>query len=287
MAEEVGFTVDAEGFEEQMENQRERSRLAAQRQKQVGDGSPLILQAEQTAWLADQGFAPTQDDLKYEWDIETSATVQAIYNGEGFLSSEDKVARESGAVGIVLDSTPFYGEAGGQVADTGTLQLPGGAIFTVQDVQIFGAFILHIGTVARGSIRIAETVTASVDYARRRRIAPNHTGTHILNHALKRILGDHVSQKGSLVTDEKLRFDFSHKKAMTVEQLAEVEHLVQDYIATGHPVTTKVRQLLDPYLGQVRPRGAQQLRCMCIPGRCPGRCDSDIRAEGRLRRGLP
>lgn len=250
MAEEVGFTLDRVGFEDEMAAQKQRSRLAAQRQKQVGDGAPLILQAEETAWLTAQGIGPTDDSSKYEWDITPPASIQAVYTAGGFRSPDDPVTADDGTVGILLDKTTFYGEAGGQVADQGQLDITDAngvvvASVAVHDVQIFGGYVLHCGTVVSGEVAVGATTVPSVDYERRRRVAPNHTMTHILNFALRQVLGNDVSQKGSLVNDDKLRFDFSHKKAMTPAQIHDVEAIVQESVRKGLPVYTQVMPLED------------------------------------------
>ncbi|CAN0182689.1 unnamed protein product, partial [Hapterophycus canaliculatus] len=144
-------------------------------------------------------------------------------------------------VGVILDATPFYAEAGGQVADCGQLSVTAAAegeggdgatkgVIEVADVRMFGGFALHVGRLVSGSLSVGDSVHCEVDYDRRRKVAPNHTMTHALNYALRQAVGDGVDQKGSLVTDEKLRFDFSHGKALTGPQLEESEAIVQQII---------------------------------------------------------
>jgi len=143
-------------------------------------------------------------------------------------------------VGVLLDATPFYPEAGGQVADSGVLELPGGGMMEVVDVQAYAGFALHVGTISKGSVKVGDEVTCKVDYERRRKIAPNHSMTHVLNFALKKVLGDDVAQKGSLVDESKLRFDFSYKGALSQEQLVNVEDICREQIAQKLPVDAEV-----------------------------------------------
>lgn len=145
----------------------------------------------------------------------------------------------------MLDASPFYAEGGGQVADTGTLTCGdvGGA--EVVTVKAFAGFALHTARVTGGGLSVGDVVTCAVDYERRARIAPNHTMTHLLNFALRQVLGGNTDQKGSIVTADKLRFDFNCKKAMKPEQVAEVERIVREQIARSLPVYTKVVPLSD------------------------------------------
>jgi alanyl-tRNA synthetase len=251
MALEAGMTVDAEGFAKEMQAQKDRSRAAQRAARAAGrDGATLELLAEQTAWLADQGVRRTDDNFKYlsyEWKVELPADVVAIYGDNGFLR-EGQAADEGEFVGIVLDKSPFYPEAGGQVADTGTIQILDDdqlpvAEFAVSDVQVYGGYILHTGFVEKGRIPLRATVTCKVDYERRRLIAPNHSMTHVLNAALRKVLGDKVDQRGSLCNDEKLRFDFSHKQAMTPQELKDVEAFCQQVIRQSLNVTSQTLPL--------------------------------------------
>lgn len=156
------------------------------------------------------------------------------------------MAEEGDTIGLVLDKTPFYAEAGGQDTDLGTISFEGGEIF-VNDEQVYGGYILHSGVVSKGSISVGSQVKCQVDYARRRDIAPNHSMTHVLNAALRHVLGDGSDQRGSQCNDEKLRFDFSYKSAMTVDELRNCENyvLVSDTIEINLPVTAKVMPLAD------------------------------------------
>jgi len=252
MALEAGLTVDATGFQQAMQEQKERSRQAqkASRSSAYGAVPDLELIAEQTAWLAKQRIAPTDDSYKYQWDINLPATVMAIYCEDGFFNNnkENEEAQVGNFVGLVLDRSAFYAEAGGQVADTGTIDLLDSngskrGSFTVTDVQVYAGFVLHKGVVVEGSITVGKAVQCKVDYDRRRLIAPNHSMTHVLNAALRKIAGADVDQRGSFCNEEKLRFDFSYKKAMSSEQLKSVEEFCQATVRASQAVTSQVMPL--------------------------------------------
>ena len=246
MAEEAGLTVDSKGFESEMEAQKQRSREARNVAKS-GGAVRLELIAEQTSWLANNDVDTTNDNFKYEWDLDLSSTVTAIFSEDGFLSGGEG-ANVGDKVGIILDKSSFYAEAGGQEADIGEINILSEngdrvAKFTVTDVQTYGGYSLHTGVIQEGSIKVGDSVTCSVDYDRRRDIAPNHSMTHVLNGALRKVLGDGVEQRGSLCNEEKLRFDFSHKKALKAKELKEVEELCQKSVADAEVVTAEVMPL--------------------------------------------
>lgn len=249
MAEEVGLSVDEDAYHQAMDAAREMSRADRANRSGVG-GVRLVLEAEETAFLGKEGILPTNDDAKYIWHETPAATVKAIFGGGrgNFVESTDDL-EQGAAFGVILDSSSFYAEAGGQVADTGLLQdaASENSLFEVTNVQVFGGFILHIGskTTASPSFKVGDTVTCAVDYENRGRIAPNHTITHVLNFALRKVLGDTVGQKGSLVDNAKLRFDFSQKKALTIEQLTEVENIVKEVVKESKDVYTRVTPLAE------------------------------------------
>ena len=140
-------------------------------------------------------------------------------------------------VEVVLDRSPFYGEAGGQVGDEGLLESPEGRV-RILDTRWVGNVLVHRGEVEEGRIRLGDPVTASVDLQRRRRVAKNHTATHLLHSALRKVLGGHVVQAGSLVAPDRLRFDFSHAQALTAGEREAVEGLVAEWVEAGLPVST-------------------------------------------------
>ena len=246
MAREAGLTVDLPGFEAAMAEQRARSSAAAAAAK--GGNAGLALGAEQTAFLADSGVAFTDDQLKFVQGAEASASIRAIYRGGEFVEAAD--AKDGASIGLVLDRTSFFSEAGGQVPDVGSvIAIPsdGGeeAVFTVSNVQSFGGYVLHIGQLTSGSLSTGDAVNCAVDYDRRLDIAKSHTLTHVINLALRQVLGEGVSQKGSLVDESKARYDFSHNKAMTPAECEKVERIVKESMASALPVNIQTVPLGD------------------------------------------
>eukprot|EP00752_Nemacystus_decipiens_P018493 g16580.t1 len=259
MAEEVGMTVDEDGFAEEMAAQKARSKEAEAARRAAGAGvRAMALGADETSRLAEEGIKPTDDDAKYTWTPSTGSKIMAMFDGQTLATSASQGCgtataspseEDATTVGIILDSTAFYSEAGGQVSDCGKLLISGddgdsvAGVVEVADVRMFGGFALHVGRLVSGSLGVGDSVTCEVDYARRGRVAPNHTMTHALNYALRQAVGEGVDQKGSLVTDEKLRFDFSHGKALTGPQLEESEAIVQKIIEEERPVYNQVLPL--------------------------------------------
>lgn len=234
MARERGLLVDVQGYERRMEELKELSRANSSTRNEV----KLDLGAEQTDALSKRGIHATDDASKYEWKSvgegpTQNATVRAIYAGENKFVDEIKVGS---TVGIVLDRTNFYAEAGGQVFDEGEIHLGDQNIFQVTNVQKYGGFILHVGNVTQGSFAVNQAVTLHVNFQRRALIAKNHTTTHILNFALRDVLGNDVDQKGSLVDPQKLRFDFSTNKPTAPESLVKMEQIVQNSVSQDLPV---------------------------------------------------
>ena len=240
MAEEAGLVLDLDGFANEMEAQKTRSR-AARNAARSGGAPQLEFIAEQTAWLSDNGVSATDDSHKFKLDVELPVTVMAVFGVDGFLK-DGAEASNGEFVGLVLDKTSFYAEAGGQEADTGVISIQNEAgeitgTFVVNNVQSYGGFVLHTGVVEEGTIGVGAIARCNVDYDRRRLVTPNHSMTHVLNAALRQVLGDGVDQRGSLCNEEKLRFDFSHKKAMTGEELKRVEEICQKVVADTLEVT--------------------------------------------------
>ncbi|MBA2816103.1 alanine--tRNA ligase [Candidatus Pantoea persica] len=219
---ERNLKIDEAGFEKAMEQQRQRAREAS------GFG----------AYYSNVISIDTASTFKGYDQLDLTAAVTAIY--------VDGVAVQEVAAGqeaiVVLDETPFYGESGGQVGDTGLLTGKN-AEFTVQDTQKYGQAIGHIGKLTSGHIRINDRVDARVDEACRARIRLNHSATHLLHAALCQVLGEHVAQKGSLVNDKYLRFDFSHFEAMKPQEIRQVEEIVNAQIRRNLPVDTEVMDI--------------------------------------------
>lgn len=235
MAEERGMTVDEAGYEKLMEQARERSRSGG------GDSEQkLTLPPDALDKLKKLSVEPTRDQEKYH-SHPLTARVKAIWNGRNF---DESVSGDSGrTVAAILDETCFYAEQGGQVGDTGVLfedssEQP--ASFGVRDTQTVGGYVLHIGQCSRGELSVGDEVLAEVESSHREPVLANHTGTHLLNHALRAVLGDDVNQKGSLVAPDRLRFDFSHTQAMTPAEIERVEKLVNDAIARAMKVHAEI-----------------------------------------------
>ena len=203
------LSIDEAGFEQRMAEQRRRAR-ASRRVGGYGEAPPILSDA--TTFL---GYRM----------LDASATVRALFAG-GY--SVERL--ESGTDGaVVLDRTPFYAEAGGQIGDTGTLS-GAGALFQVQDTIRFGEAHGHIGAMTEGALSVGDKVEARVDAGRRAAIVLNHSATHLLHAALRSVLGTHVQQRGSLVAPDRLRFDFSHHQPVTDEELHRIERLVNRQI---------------------------------------------------------
>lgn len=209
IARERGLETDMEGFEVAMDQQRDRARASNQF---ASDMSARISVDQETRFSG------------YEL-IEETAKVSGLYV-EG--KAVDKISAGDYAV-VLLENTPFYGESGGQVGDTGSINA-GSALFEVQDTQKSGAAFTHIGHVTEGELKIGDPVNAQVDGERRQKIVRNHSATHLLHAALRAILGSHVEQKGSLVGPDYLRFDFSHTQPVSKAELVQIERWVNDHI---------------------------------------------------------
>ncbi|XP_058206475.1 alanine--tRNA ligase [Rhododendron vialii] len=238
MAEERGLVVDIEGFDIAMNEARERSRNAQNKQA----GGTILLDADATSALHKREILATNDSFKFTLFQDHESVIKAIYTGREFL--ESVVGRDE--IGVILETTSFYAEQGGQIFDTGSIEGPFGS-FQVSDVQSYGGFVVHIGSFAweTGKFSVGDKVICKVDYNRRKLVAPNHTCTHMLNFALREVLGNHVDQKGSIVLPEKLRFDFSHGKPVKPDELRKIESIVNEQIEAELDVFAKEATLTD------------------------------------------
>ena len=254
MAAERNLTVDSQGFQDLMDSDRKISE-AAEAARKSGGSKDLTMEAEQTAWLQTQGVAITDSHGKYDWHQKPSAKVVALFQGRGMSTAgfTDRVTAEDGAVGVILDLTSFYYESGGQIFDTGSLKTSSGSIFAVDNSQTYAGYVVHVGSLAEGSspLVVGESVEVAVDYERRALVAPNHTMTHVLNYALKKVLlGEQdpsvtssvttIDQKGSLVDTEKLRFDFTWNGALSAAQVQRIESIVNEHISRKVAVFAEV-----------------------------------------------
>ncbi|SCC04915.1 alanine--tRNA ligase [Gilliamella intestini] len=212
---EKNITIDEEGFNQCMEEQRKRARESSSFSV---DYSNVIKLDDRTEFL---GYQATETSGKIIAIFKNGQKVESIHAGDEAI--------------IILDKTPFYGESGGQIGDKGLLTAAN-VEFTVLDSQKYGKSIGHIGNIIKGCLKVGDTVTAAINVELRERIRRNHSATHLLQAALQHVLGNHVHQKGSLVNDNYLRFDFSHNQPITQEQIIEIENLVNRQIRRNLPV---------------------------------------------------
>jgi alanyl-tRNA synthetase len=233
IARERGLTIDQAAFDVAMQAQRGRARAASKFGADLRDTIKLSGKTDFS------GYDRMADDARVSTLIFDGAVVESLRPGQ-----EGQV---------VLDHTPFYAESGGQIGDTGLL-LGANARFTVRDTQKIGASFAHVGVLEKGELRVGDAVNAQVDQERRKAIALNHSATHLLHAALRKILGKHVEQKGSLVAADRLRFDFSHTQALSADELRRVEDLVNSEIRENAPVQTRVMAL-----DQAKAAGAMSL----------------------------
>jgi alanyl-tRNA synthetase/REP element-mobilizing transposase RayT len=219
----VGMLLDQIGYDAAEEEHRKRSK-----------GGKQVVVFEKGWFQELKGKHKPTQFLGYE-SCEAECKVLAIVrDGEPF-----EIIEAGDSATLVLDRTPFYGESGGQVGDRGSLQHDG-ATFEVADTQKRDDYFLHEGKLLHGKLRVGDTVTARVDQQRRDRIRANHSATHLMHTALRKVLGDHVVQRGSIVQPDRLRFDFSHPKALTFEEKQEIERLVNQQIQANTQVSTAV-----------------------------------------------
>jgi len=230
IATDHGLRLDEAGFERAMEEQRVRAR-----ESWVGSG-----EAEIPGALKDLTTQLTVTPLWYE-ALEAETTIAALFAGETTQPVEELRGGEAGRV--VLDRTPFYPEAGGQVGDVGALAAEGVAAEVQETTRPVPGIVLHAVRVKRGTLSRGQTVRAVVDRERRRRTMKNHTATHLLHAALRQVLGDHVKQAGSLVAPDRLRFDFTHWSPLTPHEAERIEELVNQQVWENRGVTTRVLSL--------------------------------------------
>ncbi len=216
---ERNIAIDEEGFEREMEAQR----LRAQAASQFGVDYNNVVRVE--------------GETKFEGYGESESLAKIIalfYDGK----SVEQISAGQSAV-VVLENTPFYAESGGQIGDRGYLTAQG-VVFNVKDTQKYGRIFGHIGELEQGTLSVGQTLNAVVDSERRNRISLNHSATHLLHAALRQLLGTHVVQKGSLVSDSALRFDFAHPEAISKEQLTDIERLVNQKVRSNFLIQTDI-----------------------------------------------
>ncbi|MGE3146703.1 MAG: alanine--tRNA ligase [Pseudorhodoplanes sp.] len=226
-----GIGVDLQAFDAAMARQREKARASW-----AGSGEA----ATETIWFGLREKLGATEFLGYETE-----------GAEGVVSALVRDGKEVGELKqgetgfVVVNQTPFYGESGGQVGDTGLLTGEG-VRFRVSDTQKkAGDLFVHAGTVEQGTLKAGASLALDVDHARRSAIRANHSATHLLHEALRQVLGDHVAQKGSLVAPDRLRFDFSHPKPMTAQEIEKVEDIANEFVLQNAPVTTRLMAIDD------------------------------------------
>ncbi|PJG82425.1 alanine--tRNA ligase [Caviibacterium pharyngocola] len=219
---ERNITIDEEGFEREMEAQRSRAQAASR----FGVDYNNVIRVDGVTKF--EGYT----------EVESLSKVTALFHDGKPV--ESIVAGQSAVV--ILENTPFYAESGGQIGDSGRLAGQG-FTFDVKDTQKYGQVFGHIGELTQGSLSVGQSVNATVDAQRRHQTSLNHSATHLLHAALRQVLGTHVAQKGSLVSDAALRFDFAHPEAITKAQLFEVERIVNQQIRANNPIQTDLMEL--------------------------------------------
>jgi alanyl-tRNA synthetase len=226
-----GIGVDTDAFNAAMEQQKAKARASW-----AGSGEA----ATETIWFPLREKLGATEFLGYDTESAEGVVTALIRDGKEIAELK---AGESGQV--VLNQTPFYGESGGQVGDTGTLGADNVRAIVTDTQKRAGDVFVHAVTVERGTLQVGTALALEVDHARRGKIRANHSATHLLHEALRQVLGDHVAQKGSMVAPDRLRFDFSHPKPITAEELEKVEDLANDYVLQNSAVTTRLMALDD------------------------------------------
>ena len=232
IAANAGHVVDMDAFDAAMTEQRERARKSANRDA-WGNA--------QSIWVA---LSDRLDETVFDGydnnELSGVRVVALVQDGQ-----EVESAAAGSEVEVVLDRTPFYAEMGGQVGDTGKLTAPGLYVHVTDTKHRDGGLESHVGVVEEGTLSVGDSVTATIDAGRRELIRRNHTATHLLDAALKKVLGDHVNQAGSLVAPDRMRFDFTHFEALTKDELDRIEGMVNAEIFAAKPVVTQIMSIED------------------------------------------
>jgi alanyl-tRNA synthetase len=226
-----GISVDVASFSDAMERQREKARASW-----AGSGDT----AQESVWFALRERIGATEFLGYE--TETAEGVVAALVKDGKEVSELKKGEDGS---VVMNQTPFYAESGGQVGDTGEMRREGVRLVVSDTQKKAGDLFAHLVKVEQGAVKVGDPLLMDVDHARRSAIRQNHSATHLLHEALRQVLGDHVAQKGSLVAPDRLRFDFSHPKPMSPDEIERVEDIANDMVLQNRPVTTRLMAVDD------------------------------------------
>ncbi|WP_322418946.1 alanine--tRNA ligase [Mesorhizobium huakuii] len=225
------ISVDLAGFTNAMEQQK-----AEARKHWTGSGEA----ATETVWFSVREQTGATEFLGYETE-QAEGLIQALVKDGNTVDSAGK----GDAIAVVVNQTPFYGESGGQMGDTGIISGEGFSIEISDTQKKADGLFVHLGKVASGTVKTGAAVELKVDHARRTRLRANHSATHLIHEALREVLGTHVAQKGSLVAPERLRFDISHNKPISAEELEEVERMANEIVVQNSPVTTRLMSVDD------------------------------------------
>ena len=227
--EEAGYTIDEAGFKASMEEQRVKARNAREVTNYMGADATVYDEIDASVTSEFIGYDRLTHTSKISVLTTESEIVEAITEGQNGT--------------IFVDETPFYATMGGQEGDTGIICTEGAEFTVTNTIKLLGGKIGHVGNVTKGMFKVGDSVTLEVAERERANTCKNHSATHLLQKALKTVLGSHVEQKGSLVTPDRLRFDFAHFSAMTPEELEKVENIVNAEIAKNVPVVTEVMNI--------------------------------------------
>lgn len=225
------ISVNLDGFQDAMERQK-----AEARKSWAGSGEA----ATETVWFSVREKTGATEFLGYETEVAEGMVLSLVKDG-----AVVDTAGEGDAVAVIVNQTPFYGESGGQMGDTGTISGEGFSIEVTDTQKKADGLFVHYGKVTKGSVKAGAAVELKVDHARRTRLRSNHSATHLIHEALREVLGTHVAQKGSLVAPERLRFDISHNKPISNEELEEVERMANEIVVQNSPVTTRLMSVDD------------------------------------------
>lgn len=226
-----GISVDTDGFNAAMERQKTEARA-----NWTGSGEA----ATETVWFGVKDKVGASEFLGYDTE-QAEGVVAALVKDGAVIAS----AQEGDTVEVIVNQTPFYGESGGQMGDTGTMSGDGFAIEISSTQKKGEGLFVHTGKVTKGSVKTGAAVEMKVDHERRTRLRSNHSATHLIHEALREVLGTHVAQKGSLVAPERLRFDFSHPKPISAEELERVETMANEIVVQNSPVSTRLMSVDD------------------------------------------
>jgi alanyl-tRNA synthetase len=225
------ISVNLDGFQDAMERQK-----AEARKNWAGSGEA----ATETIWFALREKFGATEFLGYDTEQAEGVVLALVKDGKEVSS-----AAEGDAIGLIVNQTPFYGESGGQMGDTGSISGEGFSVTVTDTHKKADGLFVHSGKVTKGSLKVGAPVELKVTHDRRSRLRSNHSATHLLHEALREVLGTHVAQKGSLVAPERLRFDFSHPKPISAEEIEQVERMANEIVVQNSPVSTRLMSVDD------------------------------------------